>query len=475
MRRNIAFTMSEAMIVLGIVAVLAALSLVAVNGAKPDENIIMFRRAYGTTLKVIQNLMNDKQLYPNATVVAYNNGKSDVKSLLSPNFSQLVGLITSKYDLDKICNEMDDDCEDNIATSFVLITSSSTSSSLATSVGLISSSFVGTTSSSANLSTNGMEPSLTSGGTSSGTSSSSSSTSSSSGGASWSNPCNASSGADDDVCDIDENGYYFCNSDCSYECVVGANSYYDGSGHLVCVEPCSSGKVWNSDTLSCQLPLTTSSGTTSGGLPSVSSKAIITTSLGSVSSLGVTTGVLATSGSSSYAGDSVYDKSYNFDSLVTSVFGKGFSDTEITADMKTKYPYLASATTSNKFAYSFLSRLNPIESSISGNTAKFTTPDGIYWEVVDNFSNSSNPHAMITVLLNGSSAKSCYYESNNCAAPNKFTFHVDKSGRVYHKLGNSTASAADPMACSYARYSSVTKNSKIPTNASVNTCFGGGN
>lgn len=62
-----AFTMSEALIVLGIVAVLATLSVLAVQNAKPDPDIVMFRKAYKTVHDIVQNLYYDKELYPNAT------------------------------------------------------------------------------------------------------------------------------------------------------------------------------------------------------------------------------------------------------------------------------------------------------------------------------------------------------------------------------------------------------------------------
>ena len=71
-----AFTMSEALIVLGIIAVIATLSVLAVQNAKPDPEIVMFKKAYKTTQDIIQNMYYDKELYPNATdpmEVAYNS------------------------------------------------------------------------------------------------------------------------------------------------------------------------------------------------------------------------------------------------------------------------------------------------------------------------------------------------------------------------------------------------------------------
>lgn len=62
-----AFTMSEALIVLGIIAVLATLSVLAVQNAKPDPEIVMFRKAYKTTQDIALNLYYDKELYENST------------------------------------------------------------------------------------------------------------------------------------------------------------------------------------------------------------------------------------------------------------------------------------------------------------------------------------------------------------------------------------------------------------------------
>ena len=78
MKSKNAFTMAEALIVLSVVGILAALSVVAVNNSKPDENIIMFRKGYATTTKAIQNMLNDTTLYPNAnsTVTASKLGSS---------------------------------------------------------------------------------------------------------------------------------------------------------------------------------------------------------------------------------------------------------------------------------------------------------------------------------------------------------------------------------------------------------------
>ena len=117
-----------------------------------------------------------------------------------------------------------------------------------------------------------------------------------------------------------------------------------------------------------------------------------------------------------------------------------------------------------------MNRLNPVTSSVTNNNVKFQTADGMYWDIIDNF-NSETPNATITVKINGINEVACYYDKSSCPAPNMFTFYIEKSGKVHNKLGTTADAAKDPMACSYARYSNITKNSKINTEASQNTCF----
>lgn len=413
-KKNLAFTMSEALIVLGIVAVLATLSVIAVTNAKPDENIIMYRRAYANTLKVVQNLMADAQLYPNATTIAGNFADS---KLSTPYSQRLLALWDIQDEIDSI---------------------GSVNSSNAT-------------------------------------------------------------GQYEIMCAYDQkdvpmyfengssyclNGKAVCNSGWSLDSYGGA-----------CVEK------KQTSSLASSLGLTTSIGLASNGN---SSRALTSTSSGLTDGcvspcttpavcLSSPTGMCCdplckpycpngtlsngrcvTEPSSSSGGEDITtgstDQDYDFSTLATSVFGKGFSDTVITAEMKTKYPYLSSATQNNKFALSFMSRLNPVSNSVNNNTVKFSTADGMYWEVVDHF-NEGTPYATVTVQVDGENATACYYDSSSCPAPNKFTFYIEKSGKVHNRLGTATDSAKDPMACSYARYSNVTKNSKINTNSTTNTCF----
>ncbi len=83
-----AFTMSEALIVLGIVAVLATLSVLAVQNAKPDPDIVMFRKAYKTLHDIVQNLYYDKELYPNATDTLEVSTKGFVDNVYKGKFAE---------------------------------------------------------------------------------------------------------------------------------------------------------------------------------------------------------------------------------------------------------------------------------------------------------------------------------------------------------------------------------------------------
>ena len=58
-----AFTLAEALIVLGIVAILATISTVMINNIKPDEDIIMFRKAYRTVSQAFQIMQQNTDLF----------------------------------------------------------------------------------------------------------------------------------------------------------------------------------------------------------------------------------------------------------------------------------------------------------------------------------------------------------------------------------------------------------------------------
>lgn len=58
------FTLGELYITMGIIGVLAAVLLPVMKSAMPDKNASMFRKAYYTTERIVSELINDDDLYP---------------------------------------------------------------------------------------------------------------------------------------------------------------------------------------------------------------------------------------------------------------------------------------------------------------------------------------------------------------------------------------------------------------------------
>ncbi len=153
---------------------------------------------------------------------------------------------------------------------------------------------------------------------------------------------------------------------------------------------------------------------------------------------------------------------------------KGFGDNSITETMKANNPYLNCAVNSCdadfKFADIFIHKANPVSFNdvlpLQPNKTKkeMVTPDGMYWYI---YSDSSMAIAgalgpmTITLYTNGK-GKGCTYHATNCKYPTNFIFNIQSDGKI---------ETTDPMACSYLRYTKVTKASKIPTNSTINSCF----
>lgn len=102
MKRN-AFTMSEALIVLGIVAVLAALSVIALKNSKPDADMVLYRHSYGKVRKVVSELLNDTELYPFVTNESATKKTSTGDKLSQYNIIELgLGLKDTSINVDAI-------------------------------------------------------------------------------------------------------------------------------------------------------------------------------------------------------------------------------------------------------------------------------------------------------------------------------------------------------------------------------------
>ena len=58
------FTVAETLVTLGIIGVIAAVVLPILNDTKPNEEMIMLKKAYYNTARVVSELINDEELYP---------------------------------------------------------------------------------------------------------------------------------------------------------------------------------------------------------------------------------------------------------------------------------------------------------------------------------------------------------------------------------------------------------------------------
>jgi len=74
MKNKKGFTLSEVMVTLGVLGVIAAILIPAVTKVTPDANKIMLRKAYFTTEKVVNSLISDDSIYPIGTLTADSDG-----------------------------------------------------------------------------------------------------------------------------------------------------------------------------------------------------------------------------------------------------------------------------------------------------------------------------------------------------------------------------------------------------------------
>lgn len=64
---NNAFTLTELLVALGVIAILCAVLLPVIFNVMPNQNIIMAKRAYYTLQTVVSDMLNDEGCYPDRT------------------------------------------------------------------------------------------------------------------------------------------------------------------------------------------------------------------------------------------------------------------------------------------------------------------------------------------------------------------------------------------------------------------------
>ena len=405
-----AFTMTEALIIIGIVGILAVLSIVAVSAAKPDKDVILFRKSYMTTQKVIKELLSDKDLYPSSEVIALNfDSTKSIKSMVTQVPQTCEKMYERVYcvELERATVPYNDDFGNSCATQKEKLSTKCRE----------------------DLTNKDLELDLDLDSKTDKTDKTDKT---------------ACSTADQLACSAKygDNGYLTANCTCLSRAVLprpdGGTTVLPGLSCNVAdrLQCRSEGGTWNPSSCECTMPEETE---------------------------------------------------FDFTKNEISVIGKGFADTNISAEQRQKFPFLrnVNVSASNKFAVSFANRVNTIAAPlISANTVKFGTPDGIVFSIEDHF-NDSGKYADITVYLKKVdwsdnsgigerltrlNNETCSYNASTCKAPTKFLLRVEANGKV-KLLNASNTSKIDAMACSYLRYPKINKRSKIPTSSTVNTCF----
>ena len=60
------FTLAEILGTMTLIGVVAAMTLPVIVQARPNKELIMFRKAYAETTRIVNDLINDEDLYPDA-------------------------------------------------------------------------------------------------------------------------------------------------------------------------------------------------------------------------------------------------------------------------------------------------------------------------------------------------------------------------------------------------------------------------
>lgn len=88
MRGKFGFTMSEVMVTLVMLGIIGAILIPMISEAKPDRKKVMFKKAYYSAEKVINELANDSELYPDSTTVGVIGfGNTDAVTVAGTSYS----------------------------------------------------------------------------------------------------------------------------------------------------------------------------------------------------------------------------------------------------------------------------------------------------------------------------------------------------------------------------------------------------
>lgn len=340
MRKN-AFTLTETLLMVAVVGIIAVISAVSLKNITPDKDVVMIRKAYTDVSKAVAVLVNNQDLYPYARVAMKN-----VDSKLNPMWQSVAAasceeLLLSTDLSDSRLNDENKGMADNLQ-----------QYQLTMSCGGGGGGGGGTTSTSSSSS-------LTS------------STSSSSSSSSSSHIINKL------LCELDTRdtttcpeGCYLSSGVCYHSELLTSSSFSSSSSSFSSSNSCATSAC---EYRELEVPVDAGSDNISKGSDSVSGSNLQ---------------------DGTYADKPLQQEGSSVD---LAAHGSVFLNTAV-MDGSTAY------TSNNKFAYNFAKLFKSDDLYCSGRVCEFTTPDGMEWTVTDNFSVAASQTATIKVDINGSSA-----------------------------------------------------------------------
>lgn len=80
-KKILAFTLAELLLAMSIVGIVAAIILPAIRNLAPNREMIMFKKAYGVFTRVVNEMINDEELYPEAIGISSGTGFANLSAV----------------------------------------------------------------------------------------------------------------------------------------------------------------------------------------------------------------------------------------------------------------------------------------------------------------------------------------------------------------------------------------------------------
>ena len=92
MHKNFGFTLTETLVMMGIIAAIAVITFSSISDITPDRQNMLVKKAYKETVEAVQTLLDDEDLYPR--YYAYNLDKTYTNSFAAITSDYVSGYTT---------------------------------------------------------------------------------------------------------------------------------------------------------------------------------------------------------------------------------------------------------------------------------------------------------------------------------------------------------------------------------------------